>query len=72
MIVPGPQFTPLIAGLLQVRFEFIEKDDSEIYIYKGKSRATQRGGINYYFNVVKWQELEMLRLVRNFARRRQK
>lgn len=56
-------FVPLIEGLCEIKLNLGEPTDSEIWIRGWRQSEPRRKEITGYFYVVRWQELEMLKLL---------
>lgn len=67
-LLVGPEYTPLLPGLLELRLDFSEPEGIEIQITRGEGRPTFRKSTRYPFNVIDWHELEKIKLLKGMRK----
>lgn len=61
-------FVPLTTGISELRLEFNEPPDTEIYLSKSAQSQYVRNRASYPFYVLGWQELETMKLLRRLIK----
>jgi len=65
---PAIGFIPILEGLCEVRLDLGEPAESEVWIKGWRQSEPQRKGIRGLFSVVRWQDMEIISLLRKLEK----